>query len=292
MHVLVAGCGWLGSAVARRLLARGDGVRALVRTRASAGALEANGIDAAALDLTTASPREIPLLGIDAIVACTSAGGSDDGAYRAVYVDATRTLLEAAQSRGLRAFVLTSSTGVFGQINGCLVNESTEPAPSGATGTILVEAERLVRGAATASLKTCVVRLSGLYGPGRTGMIDRVRSGRIALGDGDDRWMNFCHRDDAVSVVLGALDRGRSGAVYHASDDHPPTRREFIVWMAARYGIEPVDVNGTGPVAERPVRGSHRRIAGLMTRAELGVDLAYPSFREGFDALIPEDRST
>ncbi len=279
MHVLVAGCGWLGTAIARRLAARGDRVTGVRRDPARAAALAPLGIAPLALDLA-ARGAERALPAVDAIVACQSATSDGPAAYRAAYVDANGTLLAAAARAGARAVVYTGSTGVFGQRDGSDVSEETPPAPASATGEVLVEAERLVAAAASAALRASILRLSGLYGPGRAGIAERVRSGTLALGPGDDAWMNFCHQEDAVAFVLAALDRGRAGAIYHGSDAHPARRREVVEWIAARLGVAPGRTDA-------PAAGPSRRVRSEATRRALGVALAYPSFREGLAALLP-----
>jgi nucleoside-diphosphate-sugar epimerase len=278
MHVLVAGCGWLGTALARRLVERGDRVTGIRRDPGRAAALSALGIEPLAVDLADPSAAG-RLPAVDAIVACQAAGADGADAYRAAYVEANRTLLAAAARGGARALVYTGSTGVFGQRDGSEVDEATAPAPASDTAAVLVEAESLVRGASAGSLRTSVVRLSGLYGPGRTGIVDRVRAGRLALGPGDDAWMNFCHRDDAIAFVLAALERAEGGAVYHGSDAEPARRREVVEWIAARLGIAP-------PRSDAPVEGPSRRIRSERTRAVLGVTLAYPSFRDGLASVV------
>ncbi len=278
MHVLVAGCGWLGTAIARRLAARGDRVTGVRRDPARAAALAPLGIEPLALDLA-APGAERALPAADAVVACQSAAAAGVAAYRAAYVDANRALLAAAARGGARAFVYTGSTGVFGQRDGSDVGEATPPAPSGETAEVLVEAERLVAGAAGPASRASIVRLSGLYGPGRAGILERVRSGALALGPGDDAWMNFCQLEDAVTFVLAALDRGRPGAAYHGSDAHPARRREVVEWIAGRMGIAP-------RTSEAAAGGPSRRILSERTRAELGVTLAFPSFREGLEPLV------
>jgi nucleoside-diphosphate-sugar epimerase len=279
MHVLVAGCGWLGTAIARALVERGDRVTGIRRDPGRAAALAALGVEPLAVDLA-APGAEARLPAADAVVACQSASADGEAAYRAAYVDANRALLAAASRGGARAFVYTGSTGVFGQRDGSEVDEATPPAPASASAAVLVEAERLVTGAAAGGLRACVVRLSGLYGPGRTGVVERVRSGALALGPGDDAWMNFCHRDDAVAFVLAALDRARPGAVHHGSDAHPARRREVVEWIAARIGVAPRRAESAAP-------GPSRRISSAATREALGVALAYPSFREGLAGALP-----
>lgn len=271
MHVLVAGCGWLGQGIAAALAARGDRVTAVRRDLARAAALP---FPAIAVDLAEPSSLERLPGGVDAIVACQSASEDSLEGYRRAYVTANETLLSLRSRERARCIVYTGSTGVFGQRDGSDVDEGTPPAPASGSAEVLVEAERLVTGAGGV-----VVRLSGLYGPGRTGVVERVRSGAMALGPGDDAWTNWCHRDDAVATVLAALDRGRSGAVYHASDAEPLRRREVVEWIAGRLGIPP-------PRSDRPPPSAvNRRIAAGRTRAELGVGLSYPSLRDGLTQI-------
>jgi nucleoside-diphosphate-sugar epimerase len=277
MHVLVAGCGWLGTAVARRLLEGGHRVTGIRRDPARAAALATMGVTPLALDLAAPGAGDL-VPDADAIVACQSAAAGTAAAYRAAYVDANRVLLAAARRAGAR-LVHTGSTGVFGQRDGSDVSEDTPPLPDGETAEVLLEAERLVSAAAASGLSASIVRLSGLYGPGRAGILERVRSGALALGPGDGRWMNFCHRDDAASFVLGALARATPGAVLHGTDAHPARRREVVEWIAARLGIPP-------PRRDLDPGGPDRRILSERTREALGVRLEYPSFREGLSAVL------
>jgi nucleoside-diphosphate-sugar epimerase len=281
MRVLVAGCGWLGTAVARALVARGDRVTGIRRDPARAAALAELNVTPLVMDLAAPGAAD-RLPTVDVVVACQSSATDTPEAYRAAYLTATRALLEGARRSGARAFVYTSSTGVFGQRDGADVDEATAPAPASPTAQVLVEAERLVLAAVGIGYPGQVLRLSGLYGPGRLGTIDRVRRGAIALGAGDDAFMNFCHLDDAVAFVLAALDRGQAGATWHGSDATPPRRREVVEWLAARLGIPPPRL----PEGAAAPPGPNRRILSARTREALGVTLRYPSFREGFGALL------
>jgi len=284
MHVLVAGAGWLGTALARALVARGDRVTSVRRRPLANRELGALGVSVVAVDL--AAPRAAALLprDLDAVVACQAADGDGAAAYRRAYVDANRTLLDAAAAGGARAFVYTGSTGVFGQRDGGVVDETTPVVPASPAAEVLVEAEELVLG--SASVAPRLVRLSGLYGPGRLGVVERVRSGAMALGPGDGAWTNWCHLDDAVRVVLAALDRGRAGSVHHGTDAQPATRREVVTWIAVRLGIEPATAGVPAGAAASPA-GPNRRVSGERTRAALGITLAYPSFREGLAPYLP-----
>jgi nucleoside-diphosphate-sugar epimerase len=278
MHVLVAGCGWLGTEIARRLVARGDRVTGVRRDPARAASFASIGVTPLAVDLAGAGAERL-LPDVDAIVACQSAASDAEADYRSAYLAANRALLAAAERAGARAFVYTGSTGVFGQEDGSDVDEASPPSPAGPNGRVLAEAERLVLSASARGIRSSVVRLSGLYGPGRTGILDRVRSGALALGPGDEAWMSFCHLEDAATFVVAALERAGAGAIHHGSDAHPARRREVVEWIAARLGIPP-------PRGEKGRRGPNRRVLSAATRQALGVTLAYPSFREGLAALV------
>jgi nucleoside-diphosphate-sugar epimerase len=261
-------------------------VTAVRRTATVDPELQRLGVDFVACDL--ADPRSAARVAddVEGIVACQAAGGGGEAAYRAAYVDANGTLLAAARRVGARAFVYTGSTGVFGQHDGSDVDELTPPAPASPTAELLLEAERLVLSSPgdERGPRCSVVRLSGLYGPGRAGVIERVRAGAMALGPGDDAWTNWCHHDDAVAFVLAALERGRHGASYHGSDAHPARRREVVQWIVARLGIP-------APRSETLSGGrqANRRILSERTRAELGVTLRYPSFADGLLPLMELD---
>jgi nucleoside-diphosphate-sugar epimerase len=277
-HVLVAGAGWLGAALCAALASRGARVTAVRRDPARAPELTRLGV-AAVLAVDLSSPGAAAQLpgDLDAVVACQAPASGAEADYRRVYLDANRTLLEVAARCRVRSFVYTGSTGVFGQRDGSDVDERSPPAPASATGEVLVAAEELVR---SLGAPARVVRLSGLYGPGRAGVVERVRTGALALGPDDGAWMNFCHRDDAVRAVLAALDRGGAAAVYHASDAGPAPRREVVRWIAARLGIAPATAGALRPLA-------NRRVLAERTRAALGIALAYPTFREGLAPLLP-----
>jgi nucleoside-diphosphate-sugar epimerase len=192
-------------------------------------------------------------------------------------------LLEALAASGRPStLVYTGSTGVFGQRDGGDVDERTPPAPASPAGEVLVEAERRVLGAARPGLRTVVLRLSGLYGPGRAWPVERVRGGQIALGPGDGTWLNLCHLEDAVGAVRAALDRGEGGAVYHASDAEPVRRRDLAIWVAARLGFPPP----RKPDGERAPSLPDRRIHAEWSRTALALALRFPTFREGLAPLL------
>lgn len=281
MHVLIAGIGWLGREVARVLVSEGHRVTGVRRRVEGQSRLIELGVEPVVADLTDPRAHEHLPRDVEAVVACPAAGGSDLDSYRSAYVEVNRTLLAWARDRSIGAYVYTSSTGVFGYDDGREVDEETPVFAGAATAEVLVEAERLVLEGSGR-----VVRLSGLYGPDRFGIVDRVRRGALALGPGDATWMNFCHRADAAAFVRAALARGRDGAVYHGSDAEPARRREVVQWIASRLGIPPPVAPADTSRLPGGRRGADRRVLSEKTRAELGVSLRFPSFREGLEEAI------
>lgn len=280
MHVLIAGCGWLGKAVAERLIARGDRVTGVRSDALRAESLRTLGIEPLVLDL--ADPTSASRLpgDIDAILALQAAKGGDAAAYRQAYLDVNETLLAYADRHPVRGYVYSGSTGLFGQQDASEVHESTAPQPVGPTGEILAAAEQRLLAAAEAGLPVRVVRLSGLYGPGRLWLIDRVRQGLMPLGPGDETWMNACHQDDAAETLIAALDRGRDGTIYHATDAQPMRRGELIRFVAERLGVVPPCDANPAPM------GPNRRITGDATRRELSLSCRWPSMREGLEPFL------
>jgi nucleoside-diphosphate-sugar epimerase len=281
MHVLIAGCGWLGTAVARELLARGDRVTGLRSTPEGAAALRARGLEALAVDLAGPGSADRVPGSYDAILALQSARGRDAASYRRAYIDANRALVGLAARNGVRALVYTGSTGLFGQRDGSDVDEATPPAPATAEGRVLQEAERALLDSGSPAR---ILRLSGLYGPGRLWMLDAVHAGRLALGPGDEAWLNSCHQEDAVRALLAVLDRGRDGAVYHATDARPLRRRDLVMALAPRLGATPLSTP-----AERDPGAPNRRVLGEATRRELGLSLRWPSLLEGLEPFLPPE---
>ncbi|MCP3979604.1 MAG: NAD-dependent epimerase/dehydratase family protein [bacterium] len=279
MEVVVAGYGWLGRALGRGLVERGHRVIAVRRSRLEPDADEAD-VRHVRLDLSVPGAWRALPPAPHAIVACQAADERSVEGYERAYLRVNEVLREYARQRDVERFVYTGSTGVFGCTDGRDVDEQSAIDVDGGTAGILAQAEDLVLGNQDEGPRGNVVRLSGLYGPGRYGIVDRVRRGALALGPGDDAWMNWCHRSDAVTTLLAVVERGRAGAVYHASDAFPERRRDVVAWIAERLGIAaPRAAGGAKPGDARP--RTNRRIRAEKTRAELGIVLAYPSFREG-----------
>jgi nucleoside-diphosphate-sugar epimerase len=252
--------------------------------RRTAGAAP-DGVCQVAADLTVPSTyRSLPGR-FDALVYCPSAGGKGDPArYRAVYAEGLSRLL---RSRSFRRLVLVSSTGVYGQRNGEWVTEDSETVPPNTPGRAMLEAEAV---AADADVPSTVLRLSGIYGPGRTRLVRQVREGRIVCVRGRPRFLNQIHQDDCAGALAWLLFTQNPGSLYIGSDREPAARYDVCRWIADRLpGPAPLLVEPGDPRTIDDGRGNKRCCSQRLIDA--GYRFRYPTFREGYAPLVSAERS-
>jgi nucleoside-diphosphate-sugar epimerase len=273
MTVLIAGCGDLGTEVGLRLAARGERV---VGWRRSAERLP-EGIEGVAADLTQPLP---PIPGdTDVVVIATAAGGRSEAEYRSAYVDATANVLDALDRDRVepRRILFVSSTAVYGDVDGGWVTEDSPAESTAPTARMIREAEQVLLGRAA---RGTVLRLSGIYGPGRTRLIDQVRSGTAVLPS-ETQWTNRIHRDDAAAAIVHLVTAVQAPApIYLGSDDLPVDLGDVLQFLAGETGL-PEPPRGEAP----STRGGARRVDNRLLRST-GFSFAYPTYREGYRAVL------
>lgn len=282
--VLIAGCGYVGSALAVRLAAaQARPVYALRRSPVPT----APGVTPLQADLCV--PASLDVLGDDielVVYAAATRGPSDDAAADA-YVRGPENLMSALARRGarVRRVVFTSSTGVFGGREGAWVDESSATDATDATSRRVLEGER-VFGAGPFS--ATVLRLTGIYGPGRTRLVDDVRDGRARRPAGV-QWTNRIHRDDCAGVLQHLLDLPSPPALVIGVDHEPADLADVQTWIAARLGVPapPPAAEGESVPGLRGGRGSKRCSNALLLAT--GYRFTAPTYREGYAELIGRD---
>lgn len=273
MRILIAGCGYVGRALGARLAAAGAEVWGL---RRSAVADAQGGIRPIAADLTDPSALFDLPGDLDAVVYAASAGGSTPEAYEAAYLRGLDNLLGVVTPRRL---IFVSSTAVYGDRQGAWTDEESPTAPDHFSGRILLEAERI---ALCGPWPAVVLRLGGIYGPGRERLIREVAEGR-ATRPAEPLFTNRIHRDDAAGAIAHLLALDRPEAVYLGVDSEPVDLGAIYAWIAARLGRpepEPASAHGEG----RPTRGSKRCSNARLLAS--GYRFAFPTFREGYGELV------
>ena len=289
-HFVLFGCGYVGAALAVSLRADGARVTALTRNAARAEELRSRGVDVVAADLAGTDWHARIAAPVDAVVNTVSAADPTPAGYRRSYVDGTRSILAWAERlpRPPAVAVYTSSTGVYPQGGGARVEESASTGGS-PTGDILVEAENLLLGAAPRIVgRTFVLRLAGIYGPGRHSLLDQLRAGAETINGRGDHRLNLVHRDDVVGAIRAALAAPApvAGGVFNVSDGAPAAKAEVVAWLAARLGRATPAFDAASPSIRRGGAGvPDRIIANDRLRAALGWMPRYPGYREGYAAL-------
>src|SRR5688500_18247977 len=273
--VLVAGAGYVGEALLERLAGVGCPAYSLRRNPEQ----PAGGARRIVADLT--DPPTLSRLPPDLrfIVYLVSPDSSSDAAYEAAYVTGLKNLLESAAVAGskLERVLFASSTAVYAQNDGSWVDEAAPTLPEGFGGRRLLEAEQIVR---SAGVPHVIVRFAGIYGPGRERLLSSVRDGTAVVGTAS-HITNRIHRDDCAGFLLHLMSLESPASLYVGVDDEPSDLGAVLTWLADTLGAPPPRV------AENPSagRGGYKRCSNQRLR-DTGYQLMYPSFREGYGALI------
>jgi nucleoside-diphosphate-sugar epimerase len=283
---LIVGCGYLGAEVGRRWLAAGQTVAAIVPRAGQAEQLARQGFQSIVADVT----RPETLAQLPAAETVLYAVGYDPLAghsRREVYVGGLQNVL-ALLPPGAGRVIFISSTGVYGETGGDWVDEDSPSRPAGDAGRTLLAAEEVLRRHALGP-RGIILRLAGLYGRGRLPRLAGL-SGGDPLSIPADDLVNLIHVEDAAGVVLAAEQFARPPRTYVVSDGHPVERRTYLSRLAEVSGLPPLrfcqPVEDARGVAPRRRRGGNKRVNNARMLAELGIQLAYPSYREGLAASM------
>lgn len=275
-NVLIAGCGFVGGALATELVASGDRIWGLRRDVSKLP----EGVEPLRADLRQADLK-LPS-DLDFVIYAAAADGSDEAAYRATYLDGMQNVLAAlgAQRGSIRRVLFTSSTGVYGQSDGAWVDEDSPTNPGRATGKVLLAAERLLL---DSGFRATVVRFAGIYGPGRRRIIDQVRNGTATCHAGEVEYMNRIHRDDAAGVLRHVLEHRDPAELYIGADHEPTERCTFLRWLAAELGVPPPRVEQR---REPRTRGFSNKRCSNRRLLQSGYAFRFPTYREGYTQVL------
>ena len=278
MTILLAGCGDLGTEAGLRFHALGHRV---VGWRRSPAKLP-SAIEGVAADLSAPGLPPVPA-DTTAVVIAVAADSPSEEAYRASYVDGLTHVLDALERDGVQPgrVLFVSSTAVYGDAGGGWVDERTPAAPGGFSGRVLLEAEQLIQARFSGTATTATsLRLGGIYGPGRTRLIDQVRNGSADIPE-DVRYTNRIHRDDAAAAIVRlATMAARPEATYVGVDNDPADLGTVLRFLATEMGLTEPPAGDAGPA-----RGGNKRCRNSLLLST-GFTFTYPTFREGYRAVL------
>jgi nucleoside-diphosphate-sugar epimerase len=317
---LIVGCGYVGLPLGAELVRQRHQVFGLRRSAAGAGELESACIQPLIADIT--KPQTLANLprDFDWVVNCVASAGGNLDDYRKIYLEGNRNLVSWLAGSPLEKFVYTSSTSVYGQNDGSLVTEQSPAEPEAETAKVLVAAEKLLLAAAfplnrpsatfspsrgegrdegapaegetisngqnVTAFPAVILRVAGIYGPGRGYRFKQFLRGEARIEGDGSRWLNMIHCEDVIGAILAALDRGKPGQIYNAADNEPVTQLEFFEWLATELQRPlPQKIPADHEIQRR--RGvTNKRVSNSKLRTELDYEFKFPDFRAGYAAEI------
>ena len=275
-QILIAGCGYVGQAVADLFHTAGWVVEGWTRSARSAASLSAKPYSVRDVDISEPAPVAKCVGTFDAVIHCASSRGGDAEIYRQLYLDGARILLEIFPKSKV---LFTSSTSVYAQRDSSWVTEESETKPMRETSRILLEVERAVlnRGG-------IVARLAGIYGPGRSALLSKFLEGTAIIDSENDRFINQVHRDDIASALFLLLSRETEGTqIYNVIDDQPILQNECYRWLAQRLNLPAPPI---GKAKEPRKRGdSNKRVSNAKLH-RLGWTPRYPTFADAMEESV------
>ena len=285
-RVLLIGCGYVGQAAGRRLVEAGYSVSGLRRSAEAAGELRAAGIEPLVGDITRADQLARLPGPFDWVVNTVSSSRGGAAEYRDVYLEGTSKVLAWLATQPVAKFVYTSSTSVYPQDDGSEVDETSPAQPAGETGRLLRDTEELLRTAfRERHFPAVILRVAGIYGPGRGHLFHQLLAGEAHIAGDGSRLMNMVHRDDVAAAIVTALERGEPGEIYNCTDDQPVSQLDFLAWNAAQLG-RPLPPFATEVENHTRKRGlTNKRVSNRKLRA-LGWAPHYPTHREGYATAL------
>jgi nucleoside-diphosphate-sugar epimerase len=276
-RVLIAGCGYVGEATADLFHSAGWNAEGWVHSKQSASRLSAKPYSVRLVDIS--QPGEIGECagGFDAVIHCASSRGGDAQAYRELYLNGARNLLEAFAGTKI---LFTSSTSVYAQRDASWVTEESETKPVTETGRILLEVEKLIL-----EKGGIVVRLAGIYGPRRSALLGKFLDGTATIDPNNDRFVNQIHRDDIASAVFLLLNRREqeAGQLYNVIDDQPLLQSECYRWLSQKLNRPLPPIRKSEQSRKRG--DTNKRVSNAKLRRS-GWTPQYPTFADAMEKSI------
>lgn len=273
-RVLIAGCGQLGNQLGRNLVNQGHEVFGIRRNIDKIS----SPIQPIEADLFSPLP-ELPT-DIDFVYYIVSAKTYNDLAYYKAYVLGLKHLIEALKGQSIKRLFFVSSSSVFGQSDGERVTEDSLAEAKNFSSRRLLEGEEIAH---NAPFPATVIRFGGIYGPGRTHLIDMVIQGKANCME--DVYSNRIHSEDCVGMLEHLLQLPEPDALYIGVDDEPALTCDVYEWLAEQLSV--ASVNHREPTENSRMQRSNKRLSNAKITAT-GYHFKYPSYREGYGEMLEQ----
>ncbi len=279
-QILFLGYGYVAKALARRLRDRGWRLAGTFRRAGQLDEFAASGV--APVAWSDSGVPDAALAGVDAILVSTPPGENGCPALAA-----TRDALAEAPPAWIGYL---STNGVYGDHGGAVVDETSPLLAMSPRGRARIAAENDWRAFAHEHrCRLVTFRLPGIYGPGRSAF-DQIRAGRAQRIFKPGQVFSRMHVDDIAAAIAASLERPQSGELFNLADDEPAPPQDVIEFACRLLGVEPPPLV---PFEEaqltemaRSFYADNKRVSNSLMKREIGVTLAYPTYREGLRAIL------
>jgi len=273
-RVLIAGCGDLGCKLGSQLSEKGHEVFGIRRD----ASLVPTCIQPISTDLFSQIP-ELPD-NLDYVFYIVSANGYKDGAYYQAYVLGIKHILRALEGQSVKRFFFISSSSVFGQSDGEWVTEQSPVEGKNFASKRLLEGEDVVQ---NCDFPSTIIRFGGIYGPGRTHLIDLVMQGKAHCMEGV--YSNRIHSEDCIGMMNHLMERKDIDDLYIGVDNEPTLTCDVYEWLAEQLSVS--DIEHLEPTENSRMQRSNKRLSNERIRST-GYQFKYSCFKDGYSELIEE----
>jgi nucleoside-diphosphate-sugar epimerase len=283
-RLLCVGLGYTAAALAARLGPKGYAVAGTSRSAAGAGRIRALGYEGIVFDGEARSASLAAAIDAATHLLVSTPPGADGDPLLRWHAE------DIARAERLAWIGYLSTIGVYGDRAGAWVDETTAPAPASDRSRRRLAAEEAWLALGRAHRRRAeVFRLPGIYGPGRSA-IDTLRAGTARRIVKPGQVFNRMHVDDIAAALDAAQARPHEHALYNLTDDEPAAPDEVIAFAAGLIGVPPPPVEAFETARLSPMAASFyaetKRVSNARMKTALGVELAYPTYREGLHAIV------
>lgn len=289
MSAFFFGLGFSSLASAKAMQARGEtAISGTVRSAEKAAALRAEGINAIVFDGTQPGPDVAATLrqGCEAVICSIAPGEEGDPILRYHAAD-----LDAAAD--LNWLCYYSTVGVYGDFGGDWIDESAMLVPRNMRSDLRVVAEQQWRDyAAKRGVPLCILRLAGIYGPGRS-TFDKLREGTARRIIKPGQVFNRIHVEDIARVTALAAEKRLDGT-FNMADDEPAPPQDVIAHAAEMIGMPvppdmPFETAEMSPM-QRSFYRDNKRVSNRAIKSALGIEMLYPNYRSGLAQILESEQ--
>ena len=277
-QVLVIGCGFVGEIIADLHSQSSWNVYAICKTEQATKRLAHKPYSIHSCDITKSTHlQQFSEIEWDVIIFCASSRGGNEEAYQAIYFQGTCNVLKILHPKKV---LFTSSTSLYTQKGGEVVDEDSPTNPEYPAGKILLEAEKVILGSGGS-----VARLAGIYGPARSALMKQFLTGGARLENGGKRWINQIHRDDAARALVHLLHI--PAGIYNVCDNRPAMQYEVYQWLATFFQMPLPPQQGYNIITPKRKRSwSNKRVSNQKLRDKQWTPY-WESYQEAISDLAP-----